>query len=159
MSITLEQIDLLRERANVSYEDAKDALEKCDNKIVDAIIYLEKAEKIKDTKKESCCNGFVEKTKGLIKKGNETKLIIKKQDTNVLNLPVTAAAIIGIIAPPIAVLGIPVALLTSHKIKLEKNTGEELKVNKVLDKVSDAVSSVASKITDEVSETKNKTEE
>ena len=34
MKVNLELIDLLRERADVSYEDAKMALERCDNDIV-----------------------------------------------------------------------------------------------------------------------------
>ena len=42
MSVNLELIDELRKRANVSYEDARDALEKCNGDMVEALIYLEK---------------------------------------------------------------------------------------------------------------------
>ena len=51
MSINLEQIDELRKRANVSYEDAKNALEQSDGNLIDALVYLEKQNKIKPEEK------------------------------------------------------------------------------------------------------------
>ncbi|MCL2167210.1 MAG: DUF4342 domain-containing protein [Clostridiales bacterium] len=45
--ITLEQVEKLKERANVSYEDAKVALENSDGDMLDAVIYLEKQGKIR----------------------------------------------------------------------------------------------------------------
>ena len=47
MSINLEQIDELRKRANVSYEDAKNALEQNAGNLIEALVYLEKQNKIK----------------------------------------------------------------------------------------------------------------
>jgi len=39
---TLEQVDRLRERANVSFEDAKEALDQSGGDLLDALIWLEK---------------------------------------------------------------------------------------------------------------------
>lgn len=39
---TLEQVEKLREKANVSFEEAKAALEACHDDLLDAIIYLER---------------------------------------------------------------------------------------------------------------------
>jgi len=39
---TIEQVERLREKANVTYDEAKAALEACNNDLLDAIIYLEK---------------------------------------------------------------------------------------------------------------------
>ena len=47
MNITLEQIDILRKRANVSYKEAKDALEKNNGNMVEALTYLEEQNRIK----------------------------------------------------------------------------------------------------------------
>jgi len=44
--ITLEQVEKLRERADVSYEDAKSALEITQGDLLEAVIYLEKQGKI-----------------------------------------------------------------------------------------------------------------
>ncbi len=38
MNVSLEQIDLLRKRANVSYEEAKEVLEKFDGDIIEALV-------------------------------------------------------------------------------------------------------------------------
>lgn len=41
----MEKVELIREKTNVSYEDAKAALEACDEDVLDAIIWLERAGK------------------------------------------------------------------------------------------------------------------
>ncbi len=43
---TLEQVEKLREKANVSFEEAKAALESCNNDLLDALIYLERQGKV-----------------------------------------------------------------------------------------------------------------
>lgn len=42
MKVTIEQVEKLQQRANVSYEEAKSALENCDGDILEALIMLEK---------------------------------------------------------------------------------------------------------------------
>jgi hypothetical protein len=44
--VTLEQVEKLREKANISYEEAKAALEKTNGDILEAIINLEKEQRI-----------------------------------------------------------------------------------------------------------------
>lgn len=44
----LEKVEKLRERANVTYEDAKAALEACNWDMLDAMVYLEKQGKVKE---------------------------------------------------------------------------------------------------------------
>lgn len=46
MAVTLEQVEQLRTRAEVSYEDAKRALEACDGDLLDALILLEREGRI-----------------------------------------------------------------------------------------------------------------
>ena len=43
----LEKVEKLRERADVSYEEAKEALEACDWDLLDAMVWLEKRGKVK----------------------------------------------------------------------------------------------------------------
>lgn len=148
MSINLEKIDLLRERANVSYQDAKDALEKCNYDLVEALVYLEKENKIKPETKDCCANNLITKGKNLIKKGNSTRFIIEKKENTILNIPITVGIIITIVAAPVTLIGIPVALVTKHKIKFKKETGEDLEVNKVFDKMSTVVTNATSSMTE-----------
>ena len=43
---TFELIEALRKKANVSFEDAKEAMEACDYNMLDAMVYLEKQGKV-----------------------------------------------------------------------------------------------------------------
>ncbi len=53
----LEKVEKLREKTGVSYEDAKNALEACDYDLLDAIIYLEKLDKVKAPEVDSFVTG------------------------------------------------------------------------------------------------------
>ncbi|GCD10260.1 DUF4342 domain-containing protein [Clostridium tagluense] len=150
MSINLEQIDELRKRANVSYEDAKAALEQNDGDLLCALVYLEKQNKIKPDEIPSSESKFFKKVKKLIKKGNETKIIVKKDDAVVLNICVTLGVIITIVATPIVITALILALATNHKIRIQKKNNEDLEVNSIFDKMSLAVNKVTTKITEEM---------
>ena len=154
MNTNLEQIDLLRERTGVSYGEAKEALEKNNFDIVEAIVYLEKENKIKkcciEEFEESNCKKVFGTVKGIIKKGNRTSFIIKKKDNVILNIPVTVAVIVGVVAPPVALIGIPLAIITNHRIKIQKENGENSEVNNVIDKVSDTVNTAKNKLAKEL---------
>jgi NACalpha-BTF3-like transcription factor len=147
VSINLEQIDQVRERANVSYEVAKEALENNNNDVLEALIYLEKQNKGKTYKKlEAAGTSFADTMKGLVKKGNENKLTIKKDDNTVVNIPVNAAVVTTVLAAPVAAVGLAAALITKHKVKIEKPDGGDLEINKAIDKVSDAVNTASEKV-------------
>lgn len=145
MTVKLELIDELRKRANVSYKDAKEALEKANGDIVEALIYLEKQNKVDEGKE----NSFLNTIKKIIKKGNNTKFIIKKKENTILSLPVTAVVIITVVAPYITVAGIIVAILTGHKIKFQGKNGENMKANDTIDKITDIVDKARTNFTEE----------
>jgi len=150
MTINLEQIDELRKRANVTYEDAKNALENSSGNLIEALVYLEKQNKIKPDENPCCESRFLKKFKKIIKKGNETKLIVKKGDIVVLNICVNIAIIITVVAPPLAIAALIFALATNHKIRIKKSNDEDSEVNKIFDKMSVAVNKVTTKITEEM---------
>lgn len=151
MSINLEQIDALRERANVSYEVAKEALERSNYDMVEALIYLERQNKINGQKAEGNHNSSFKHTiKDLVKKGNETKLVIKKNENTVLNVPVNVAVLTTVIAAPVTIAGVAAALLTNHNIKFEKPDGGDMEINKVINKVSTAVTTAATQVAETI---------
>ncbi|MBA1336266.1 MAG: hypothetical protein HPY66_2701 [Firmicutes bacterium] len=147
MTIRIEQVDLIMQRANVGYAEAKDALEKCNGSMVDALVYLEGQNKVKPNKKKECEHKFIDGTMNLIRKGNRTKFIIRKREKDVLNIPVNVAIIAGLLAAPVAAAGIVLALLTSHRIRIEKEDGAGVQANEIFDKVSSAVESARDSIT------------
>ena len=82
--ITLEKVDMVRERTKVTYAEAKEALEACEGDVLEALIYIEKnnenktsAEKSFNNFKDECKNTIsIEELKAwfkeLIAKGNVT---------------------------------------------------------------------------------------
>lgn len=143
MSVNLEQIDELRKRANVSYEVAKDALEKCNGDMVEALIYLERQNRVKPDRTTST---FFTKVKNLIHKGNNTNILVKKNDKTILSLPVTLVVIITAFAFYVVIFGIVLALFTGHRISIESNECNVDKVNETLSKVSDKVDELKNNI-------------
>jgi predicted RND superfamily exporter protein len=154
MSVKLEQVEILRERANVTYEEAREALEMNNGDMVEALIYLERNNKVKmDREKEAHKNsGFGTWLKNLISKGNRTKFIISKNENIIMKIPVTFLVIITIFAPYVTLFGVVVALLTEHRCRFDKEDGFNMEANKMLDKVSSAVDAAKDKLTE------NKTE-
>ncbi len=86
-NITLEQVDVVRERCNVSYAQAKEALEACNGDVLEAIIYIEQNQKKENENSETKENEYAFNAismeelknliKGLIEKGNVTRIKLK----------------------------------------------------------------------------------
>lgn len=138
MTITIEMIDELKKRANVSFEDAKEALEMYDGNLVEALVYLEKNNKIKFAS-SSENNNFSNKIKALIRKGNNTRFIVSKNERTILNFSLTVSVLIGAVTFHVSAIALIIGMLAGYKYKFEKNNGEDMKVNVVLNKVHDNI--------------------
>ena len=107
MEITLEKIELVKDRTGVSYKEAKEALEAADGSVVDAIISIEESIDIKSKSKlKEQSEVIAEKLKIAIRKGNVSKIIVRKGDDVILNLPVNVGIIGSVLAPWAAVAGV-----------------------------------------------------
>lgn len=154
MTVNLEQIEMLKARANVSYGEAKELLEKCSNDVVEALIELEKQSKINPPKTEATAENRSDGTfkkifkfgENLFHKGNETKFVISKGDNKIVDLPVNVVVVTTIIAAPVTIFGVIGALVTNHKIRFSQAGGEDLKINKTVDKISNVVSNVSNQV-------------
>lgn len=152
MSISLELIEKLKEKVNVSYEDAKEALEKCNGDLVDALIYLEKGDKIKAVPQENKSSGFWNTVKKWIKRGNDTRLVISKKDETILNTSINIFLLLAIFATPVVLIALLLLLFTGHKFRLKSAGCDDMEINRTFDDISAA----ASKVTDKVTELVNK---
>ena len=135
MEITLEKIDAIRERTGISYKEAKEILEEFNGDVINALIYLEEAQK-KDKWTETVTvagNEVVDKIKDLIKKGNITKIRVKKDNKVILDIPVTAGAIGTFLAPQIAALGTVVALISKCTLEIERPDKRTLNINDIME--------------------------
>jgi hypothetical protein len=150
MEINLEQIDLLRKRANVGYKEAKEALEKCGGNIVEALAFLEEENKLKP--EIECCghSSFFQKTKRIVGKLNRISFTISHDEKTKLDIPLTIALILAIAAMPIFVATLIFALFMGCKIRFHKSSGEECGINKNIENISHTVSNFASKVAQEI---------
>ncbi|MBM7623185.1 DUF4342 domain-containing protein [Sporohalobacter salinus] len=121
----LEKIDLIRERTKASYREAKEALEKANGDVLEAVVKLEE-EHLKHKKEfQVAGNRLIEKIKELIKKGNVTKIQVKKEEQVVFSLPVTVGVIGTVFYPPLAVLGLAATLVGQYTLEVEYKEATE----------------------------------
>lgn len=179
-NITLEQVDVVRERCNVSYAQAKEALEACNGDVLEAIIYIEQNQKKENENSETKDNEYTFNAmsmeelknliKGLIEKGNVTRIKIKKDDKEILDIPVNAgiaASVIAITIPPILAAVVIAAIATQITIEVTKEDGSVEVINKyvtqvandVKNKASDLADVVKNKVNDVKTEVKNSKDE
>ena len=128
MEINLEKIDEIVKRTGVSYEKARDALIKSNGDVVQAIIYIEQNRlEISnfDKKKKKKINEILEFLKDLIKKGNVSRIIICKNDRNILDIPVTVGAVVGIFFVTPTLLTIAISIFTGCDLKIVDNNDKE----------------------------------
>ena len=165
MEITLEKIELVKDRTGVSYREAKEALEATEGNVVDAIIKIEDEINAKVGAKLTD-NGakIVEKIKEYIRKGNVSRITIKREGEVMLNIPVTVGVVGTVLAPWLTVIGSIVALGMKCEILLTKDDGTVIdlssKVSDTFDdakeKVSEAGDSVRTKVSDAAAGVKEK---
>lgn len=89
-------------------------------------------DKATDSTQKKEINEIVEKIKALVKKGNIAKIVIKKDDTVVLNLPLNVGILGGIIGAAAAPWALIVATITTIglkcKIELIKDDGDVISI-------------------------------
>ena len=136
MEITLEKIDIIRERTGATYTEAKEALEACEGNVVDALIYMEN--KVKDGKEElyTTKDELVNWIKDIIKKGNITRIRVKKEEKTIVDIPVNAGvaatAAAALIWSPILLAALAAAIVTKVTVEITKEDGSVEVVNKII---------------------------
>lgn len=128
-TITLEQIDLIMQRTNVSYSEAKEALEHCNGDIVEALLYLEKADRIQTHKPTTNTN----KVTSFIDTLNATTFIMKKKERIYVNVPLSIALIAIILCFHVSIGAIILALILGVKISIVGENDIAHKINSTID--------------------------
>ncbi len=153
MEITLEKIELVKDRTGVSYKEAKEALEAADGSVVDAIISIEESIDIKSKSQlKEQSEVIAEKLKNAIRKGNVSKIIVRKGDDVILNLPVNVGIIGSVLAPWAAVAGVIAIFGTKCTVELVKDNGEVVDISGIASDTFENVVEKGAVIADEVME-------
>lgn len=171
----LEKVEKLRQRANVSYDEAKKALEECDWDMLDALVKLEAEGKVKDNGSQeetesvhtlTVCESNQEEKKDnreqenvltklgraikyLVKKGCENSLVIKQHGQPLLDLPVIAFIILLILFFWVVIPVMVVSLFFDFSYNFKgEDLGKE-KVNKAMNSATEAVNNFKAEINKE----------
>lgn len=149
MEITLEKIELVKDRTGVSYKEAKEVLEANDGSVVDAIIAIE--ESFDDNPGRSGEGSrIIENLKGLVKKGNVSRIVVKKDDEVILNIPVNIGIIGAVIAPVASVIAVAATFGFKCVIEVVKEDGTIIDVSDRANDTIDVVVEKGSVILDDV---------
>ncbi len=155
MEITLEKVDTVIERTGVSYSEAKKALEESNGDVLAAIIYIEENPKKENCEKEKSqtIEEFKSWIKGIIEKGDVTRIKIKKDEEELLDIPVNAgiaATVIAVMIPQIMAFGVIVAVATKITIEITKQDGTVEVINKYVTSATETIKDKANGAVDKV---------
>lgn len=130
----LEKIDLIRERMNVTYKEARQALEEAGGSVVEALVLIENrridsqaARRAEAEKRRSEFavrgNELVEKVKAVVRQGNATTLRVLHKSEVLFELPLTAGAATVLLIPQLALLAGIAVMFAQVTIQLDYPAG------------------------------------
>ena len=151
MEITLEKIELVKDRTGVTYKEAKDALEAANGNVVDAIIAIEDTVDEKATKKIGAQGEeLIAKMKEAVKKGNVSRILVKKEDEVLINIPLNVGLLGTVVAPWGMIAGVVAAFGFKCKIELTKDDGSIIDLSQKAGVIANDVKEKGSVVVDEV---------
>ena len=130
MSMAIEKIDLLMERARIGYKEARDTLEQFDGNVVEALVYLESSQKTtkyhhKRYAQQSA--SILSKMSDSIAQMHATRFTLASSVRKILDLPLTVAILSLLIALPLSVPLLVIALLSGYKMTIIQPSGKKVK--------------------------------
>jgi hypothetical protein len=129
----LTKVDAIRGRTGLSYQEASELLDEAQGDVLQALILFEQRGKKQHGPQwetfEAKGNEILEKVKELVKRGNVTKIIIRKENRVIAEIPVTAGVIGAIISWQLALLGTAACLLGKCSIEIERQGEPKTELN------------------------------
>ena len=159
MEITLEKIEIVKDRTGSTYAEAKEALEAAEGSVVDAIIAIEGKMNEEHDKVDGGSlkdSPIFAKMKEIVDKGNVSRILITKNEKTIVNFPVTAGVIGAVLVPWGAILGIVAALGAQCSIDFVDADGKVIDIDgKVIGAYDKARGNILKSV-DKAQETLNK---
>ncbi|MGI6634499.1 MAG: hypothetical protein ACOX7B_04955 [Christensenellales bacterium] len=158
-----ELVEKLRERANVSYEDAKRALEASNWDLLDAMVLLENEGRIQseenpafttrreprpqhvytDDSARGILRRLVDMLVSLINRASKIDVVVSRYGKTVMALPLIAVILLVLFAPWMTIPVMLIALFFGFRYAF-RGEGISDKVNQAMDRVADAADSIRS---------------
>lgn len=145
MHSDLEKIDIIKNRTGCSYREAQKALDEAGGDVVQALINLEEKDQEFSEKMQGRAHDVFDSLKGMLQRGQETRIKVKHGDRTVFEMPATVGAV-GILAAlassELAVLGAlggATAMAKKYTLEFEhKNKEKNLEETESTEKKEDA---------------------
>ena len=179
-----EMVELLREKANISYEEAKTALELANWDLLDAMLVLEREGKVsssggsystkdEEVKDDECrqkkhCNGeglrgtlrWLGRTLAkLIRIGNENSLVVWRKGEELFSLPVTVCVVLLMCSVGTVLFALAIGLFCGLRYSFRgPNLGKE-SINSAMNRAAEAAETVKEEIRSAGSEKQEKNED
>ena len=129
MEITLEKIELVKDRTGVTYKEAKEALEAADGNVVDAIVAIEQSiDQGADAKLSSRKDALINKMKEVFKKGNVARIRVTRNGEVLINIPLNLGVLGGVVAPWGVIAATVAAFGFKCKIEFVKDDGSVINI-------------------------------
>ncbi len=116
---TLEDVETLRSKAGVSYEEAVALLDKYDGDVTRALIELEKRGQLGADRKSVNVKFNMDDVRRLWQKGLNTRIIVEHDDRKVLDLSVVVLALMLVLGPHAFIAAVILVLICGCKVSLQ----------------------------------------
>lgn len=111
---TIEDIEILRKKSGISYEEAVNLLEYHNGSLAQALVDLEKNGRLKNDASAAASHKGI---KGVLQYLYSLRMIVKKDEITIVNLSMLFVLILLFTAPHICVIGVVLALVLGYRIR------------------------------------------
>jgi len=115
---TIEDIEILRQKSGISYEEAVNLLEYHNGSLARALVDLEKNGRLRSDASSQSYKGL----KGVFDYLYRLRLRVRKEDTVIVNLSILFSLLLLFTAPHICIIGLIVSLLLGYRINIRMDT-------------------------------------
>jgi len=120
---TLYKIDEIRKRTRVTYEKAKEALDEASGDVVEALVKLEQTSAKREIIQVRGPD-LIRSISEIIRRGNASRIIVKRGDYVVADIPVTIGVVATVLAPWLAILSTMALLVSTWTVEIERPASE-----------------------------------
>jgi|GEM_PF-1022093 len=116
---TLEDVEYIRARANITYDEIIGLLDAYEGDVVRVMAELERSGKLKS--KHSSERSFWEALKSLLRKGYINRMVVRKENKTIANFSIIFMLIAVVFAFYVTIPALIVAILLGYKISFVKD--------------------------------------
>lgn len=132
MDITLQKIDLVRDRTGLNYKEARELLEEANGDVVQALVIMEDEEGDLDSMdmemdvdvdveemQEMVSDSVLDPVKRVFRQGTKTRIRVRNSEGTLLEIPATLGIAGAIFAPRITALSAVALLMAQYTLEVD----------------------------------------